>query len=110
MNSRSKADVDGGEVASVRKALQILFRSARSARNGACAQGHVIDWQENERGVCCVAVPLPRPPGRNLVSLSVSGPSSRLFREDLHAFVPRLIDAARGPGLVAAAPRALVAL
>lgn len=37
-------------------------------------------------------------------------PSSRRRREHLHAFISRLIHAARGIGPMAAAPRALVAL
>lgn len=53
-------------------------------------QGYAIDLEEQEEGVCCLAVPVFTPDGQILAAMSISGPASRLGRRRLHEFVPHI--------------------
>ncbi|MDQ1621482.1 MAG: IclR family transcriptional regulator, acetate operon repressor [Actinomycetota bacterium] len=54
-------------------------------------QGYAVDDGEQERGVRCVAVPIP---GSPTIAVSVSGPAGRLTPESLPQLVPVLMSAA----------------
>ncbi len=60
-------------------------------------EGYALDCQENEKGVNCVAVPLPSThlAGGIVASLSVSGPSSRLTPGEFDELVTLLADKAK---------------
>ena len=58
-----------------------------------CEQGYATDEGEQELGVRCVAVAVPRAPSR--IALSVSGPATRMTDDLLARAVPLLTDAAR---------------
>jgi len=55
-------------------------------------RGYAMDEQEQELGVRCVAVAVPRAPSR--IALSVSGPAPRMTDDLVARAVPQLIDAA----------------
>lgn len=61
-------------------------------------QGYAIDWEESERGVCCVAMPVSKARGIPPMSLSVSGPLVRLSRDALQSLVPHLTRAVEAIG------------
>ncbi|MEA2661940.1 MAG: IclR family transcriptional regulator, regulon repressor [Chloroflexota bacterium] len=69
-------------------------------------QGCAISYEEQEEGVCSVAVPV-RDHSGVVAALAISGPSYRLSREKLAATVPRLRAAAGeiGVALGATAPK-----
>ncbi len=58
-------------------------------------QGYALDEGEYEEGVRCVAVPLLNSQQAPVASLSVSGPSSRIPRERVDAWVPKMKVIAR---------------
>lgn len=70
------------------------------------AQGYAVDDGEQELGVRCVAVAVPRAPTR--LALSVSGPSGRVTHERVPEVVPQLRSVAeemfRPPAPAAGAP------
>ena len=55
-------------------------------------QGYALDEQEQELGVCCVAVAVPDAPSP--IALSVSGPAPRMAKDVVERAVPLLTDAA----------------
>jgi IclR family transcriptional regulator, acetate operon repressor len=57
------------------------------------ARGFAMDEEEQELGVRCVAVAVPRAPSR--IALSVSGPAPRMTDDLVARAVPLLADAAR---------------
>ena len=57
------------------------------------ARGYAMDEGEQELGVRCVAVAVPRAPSR--IALSVSGPATRMTDDLVARAVPELTDAAR---------------
>src|SRR5665811_1580478 len=56
-------------------------------------RGYAMDEGEQELGVRCVAVAVPRAPSR--IALSVSGPATRMTDDLVARAVPQLTDAAR---------------
>jgi IclR family acetate operon transcriptional repressor len=58
-------------------------------------QGYAVDEGEFEEAVHCVAVPVLDSRGRALAALSVSGPSGRVTRDRLDAWIPRMKSIAR---------------
>jgi len=56
-------------------------------------QGYATDKGEQELGVCCIAVAVPRAPSR--IALSVSGPATRMTDDLVARAVPLLTEAAR---------------
>ena len=55
-------------------------------------QGYAVDEQEQELGVCCVAVAVPGAPSP--IALSVSGPEPRMSQDVIDRAAPLLADAA----------------
>ncbi len=53
-------------------------------------RGYAIDFEEQEEGVCCLAVPVLDAAERIQAALSISGPSNRLSRERLICNVSHL--------------------
>jgi IclR family transcriptional regulator, acetate operon repressor len=64
----------------------VLLETLRQVRD----QGYATDVEEQEEGVCCLAVPVFTPDGRILAAMSISGPASRLSQDRLRALVPHL--------------------
>jgi len=58
-------------------------------------QGFAVDDEENERGVCCIGVPIRDGQGRPIAALSVSGPTVRLPRSAWPRIARRLNLAAQ---------------
>jgi IclR family acetate operon transcriptional repressor len=68
-------------------------REFAQALRRVAEQGYAVDEQEQELGVRCVAVAVPRAP--TPIALSVSGPATRLTADTVKTTVPLLVDAAR---------------
>jgi IclR family KDG regulon transcriptional repressor len=58
-------------------------------------RGYVLDNEENEPGIHCVAAPIFTGGGEVAGSISVSSPTSRIDHETLMGFVPSLLAASR---------------
>lgn len=54
---------------------------------GVRNQGYAVDLEEQEEGVCCLAVPVFTPDEQILAAMSISGPASRLSRGRLGELV-----------------------
>lgn len=61
----------------------------REAVASAREHGYAMEREENEPGICCVAVALVRPLGRP-VAVSITGPTSRIDPDRQHALGQRL--------------------
>lgn len=59
-------------------------------------QGWVVSMRERDDALSSVSVPVLGPSGQLLAAISISGPLSRLPRERLRSFVPKLQEAAAG--------------
>ncbi len=53
-------------------------------------QGYAVDYEEQEEGVRCLAVPVFGPDRDVFAALSVSGPASRLRKDRLEGLVPEI--------------------
>ncbi|WP_244893370.1 IclR family transcriptional regulator [Ferroacidibacillus organovorans] len=58
-------------------------------------RGYAFDLEENEIGVCCIAAPIFDHANNVVAACSVSGPSSRMTTERLHAMIPVVIASAK---------------
>jgi len=54
-------------------------------------QGYALDFEEMEKGVCCVAAPIIGREGRVLAALSVSGPRTRINKDYMNQILIPLI-------------------
>jgi IclR family acetate operon transcriptional repressor len=68
--------------------LKERLAAARQAR-------YIVDDQELEPDLCCVAAPVFGSGGRLVASLSISGPSSRINAETIPVIAGKVIHAAR---------------
>ncbi|HET6871985.1 MAG TPA: IclR family transcriptional regulator [Sporolactobacillaceae bacterium] len=55
-------------------------------------QGYAIDDEENEPGICCVAVPIRNHFGDVIAAISLSMPTPKMTKEQLETVIPRLMD------------------
>lgn len=62
------------------------------------SQGYATDLEEQEEGVCCLAVPVFTPDGQILAAMSISGPASRLSQGRLNELIPHIKSIAKALG------------
>jgi IclR family transcriptional regulator, KDG regulon repressor len=54
--------------------------------------GYAIDYEENEPGICCVAVPVRNHLGEVIAAISLSMPTPKMTQQQLSLTVPRLLE------------------
>lgn len=73
-------------------------------------QGYAVSWEERTLGVVSLAAPIFDATGVAVASVNVSGPSQRIRKQDVRAFVPLVVNTAnevsRGIGYLGAGPSA----
>ncbi len=74
-----------------RSAMQQMLERVRN-------QGYATDLEEQEEGVCCLAVPVFTPDRQILAAMSISGPASRLSQSRLNELIPRVKSIAEALG------------
>lgn len=62
-------------------------------------QGYALDDEEFEEGVRCVAAPIKNYRGETVAALSISGPVSRMMKEQLGAYIEALCEASKAISL-----------
>ncbi|MGI6095871.1 MAG: IclR family transcriptional regulator [Lachnospiraceae bacterium] len=56
------------------------------------ANGYALDWEENELGVRCIAVSIPRYDKMPRYALSISAPAARMSEEDIQKWIPVMLN------------------
>lgn len=70
----------------------------------ALAAGYIVDDQELEPDLCCVAAPIYDPTSQLAASLSISGPASRINATTVPAIAEKVMRAARATSVNLGAP------